>query len=114
MQSSSDFDKRKVLSALAHGSIFLSTLVLAIGVPIVLLLVSDDPVITANAKEAINFHLNYWVLAFIFGLLTFVLIGYPLLAILFIGHLVMPILAILHCFRDPERAYRYPFILRVL
>ncbi|NEP18800.1 MAG: DUF4870 domain-containing protein, partial [Leptolyngbya sp. SIO4C1] len=48
------------------------------------------------------------------GLLTWVLIGWPLLGLLAIFQIVMPILAIAAALRQPDSVYRYPFILRVL
>jgi len=41
-----DSDKRKLLSALCHGSIFFSTTIVSVGLPIAILFVSDDPVLT--------------------------------------------------------------------
>ncbi len=111
---SMDNDKRKLLSSLAHGSIFFSALVVSVGLPIALLLVSDDLVVKANAREAINFHFNVWLYGIIFGVLCLVLIGYPLLAILGVISLVMPILAILKSLSTPDQAYHYPFIFRLL
>lgn len=106
-------DKRKLLSSLSHGSIFFSALVVSVGLPIVIMLLSDDPIVKENAKEAINFHFNVWLYGIIFGVLCFVLIGYPLLAILGVISLVMPILAILKSLSNPEQPYRYPFIFRL-
>ncbi|GAB4241610.1 MAG: hypothetical protein Kow00121_67700 [Elainellaceae cyanobacterium] len=114
MEKLYDTDKRKLLSALCHGSIFLSALVFPVIVPIAILFVSDDPIVKNNAKEAINFQFNVWLYGIIFGVLTLILIGYLLFGILFIYHWVMPVLAILSCLRTPEQAYRYPFIFRVL
>lgn len=112
--SSYDMDKRKLLSAVSHGSIFLTATVLSVGIPIAVMFVSDDPVVKSNAKEAINFHFNMWLYGVIFGLLTLVLIGWPLLGILFLVSIVMPILAILSSLNRPETVYRYPFIFRLL
>ena len=109
-----DVDKRKLLSALAHGSIFLSSLIVSVGIPIAILFVSDDPLVKDNAREAINFHFNVWLYELIFGLLCLVLIGFPLLAILFIVHWTLPILAIIHSLSKPDQPYRYPFIFRLL
>jgi uncharacterized Tic20 family protein len=61
-----DVDKRKILSALSHGSIFFSLLGVSIGIPIAVLFVSDDPVVKENAKEALNFHFNVWLYGIIF------------------------------------------------
>jgi uncharacterized Tic20 family protein len=109
-----DTDKRKLLSALAHGSIFFSLLGVSVGIPIAILFVSDDPVVKENAKEALNFHLNVWLYGIIFGILTIVLIGFVLLGILQLVNVVLPILAILQALSNPDQAYRYPFIFRLL
>jgi len=109
-----DIDQRKLLSALAHGSIFFSALVVAIGIPIVILFVSDDEVTKENAREALNFHINLWIYGVIFGILTLLLIGWVLLGILGIVSLVMPIIGILQVLTNPYKAYRYPFIFRLL
>lgn len=53
MQVTYDSDKRKLLSSLCHGAIFFSTALFSIGVPIVINLISDDPVVKSNAKESI-------------------------------------------------------------
>ncbi|MGF1570253.1 MAG: DUF4870 domain-containing protein [Nodosilinea sp.] len=113
MQSTQDNGNRKILSAVSHASIFLSTFVLSAGIPIVIYVLSDDSVVKDSAKEAINFHFNVWLYTVIFGLLTFILIGWPLLAILWIVQLVMPILAIFHSFKSPDTVFRYPFIFRL-
>src|SRR6478672_4812879 len=109
-----DPDKRKLLSALSHGSIFFSLLGVSIGIPIVILFVSDDPVVKDNAKEALNFHLNVWLYGIIFGVLTIVLIGFALLGLLQLINVVLPILAILQALSNPDQPYRYPFIFRLL
>ena len=114
MYETYDVDKRKLLSALSHGSIFLSSLVFSVGVPIAILFVSEDPVVKENAKEAINFHFNVWLYGVIFGMLCIILIGFPLLAILFAVHWTLPILAIFQCLSNPNQAYRYPFIFRLV
>ncbi|WP_299486505.1 DUF4870 domain-containing protein [Acaryochloris sp. IP29b_bin.137] len=109
-----DPDKRKLLSSLSHGSIFLSALVLSIGIPLVILLVSDDPVIKENAREAINFHVNVWFYGILFNILCWVIIGFPLLGLLFLVHWIMPALAIRHSFLNPDEPYNYPLIFHVL
>ena len=109
-----DGDKRKLLSALCHGSIFISAALVSIGIPIAILLVSDDPVVKENATESLNFHLNLWLYGVIFGILTIVGIGFLLLAILAIVNFVMPIIAILKVLKNPDQSFRYPFIFRIL
>jgi uncharacterized Tic20 family protein len=119
-----DQDKRKILSALSHGAIFFSTSVISVGLPIAVLIVSDDPVVKENAKESINFHFNVWfyaiVLGFFFGTLAFITLGLllPLLwLVLGLGYLLhwgLTIAAILGVLANPETSFRYPFIFRFL
>ena len=111
---SNNIAKRKVLSAICHGSIFFSITVLGIGVPIAILFISDDEIVQDNAKEAFNFHLNAWLYGIIFGILVWVLIGFLLLGILGIVVVFMPIIAIVQVLSDPNKVFRYPFIFRVL
>lgn len=113
-----DKDKRKLLSALCHGSIFFGALWIFIGVPLAVLFVSDDPVVKENSKESLNFHLNVWLYEVIIGALWFSVIGIPLGAILllpfFLFHWVLPILALLQVLGNPDQSYRYPFIFRIV
>ena len=109
-----DIDKRKLFSALAHGSIFFSALVVSVGVPIAILLISDDEITKDNAKEALNFQFNLFLYGIIFGILTFILIGFALLGILALVNLIMPIIGILQVLTNPYKVYHYPFIFRIL
>lgn len=114
MTATYDPDKRKLLSAVCHGAIFLSATVISVGIPIAILFVSDDPVVKDNAKESLNFHFNVWAYGIVFGILTFILIGWPLLLLLGIVSLVAPIVAILRVLGSPDRPFRYPFVWHVL
>lgn len=109
-----DFSQRKLLSAACHGAIFFSSTVISIGIPIAILLVSDDLVVKENAKESINFHINLFLYAIVFIILSFVAIGIPLLILLGIASILLPIIAIVRVATDPQTPYRYPFILRLL
>ncbi|MBE9113558.1 DUF4870 domain-containing protein [Nodosilinea sp. LEGE 07298] len=113
MYSTEDTGTRKLLSALSHGSIFFNTLILAVGVPIAILLISKDSVIKESAKEAINFHINMWFWWAVAGVLAWILIGIPLLFVLGIVNFVMPIFGIVHSLTKPNTAFRYPLILRL-
>lgn len=118
MQSdSSNADKRKLLSALSHGSIFISSLVVSIAIPIVIYFISDDSITQANAKEAINFHLNIWLIGGIFAALSFItfgITGFILAPIWFLYQWGFSIWAVFHCLQDPNSEFRYPFIFRVM
>jgi uncharacterized protein len=105
---------RKVLSVVSHGAIFLSSTLVAIAIPIVIMLTTDDAIVKENAKESLNFHINLYAYAILFGLLTLVLVGIPLLILLGIASFVLPIIAIVKVLDNPGVAYRYPFIFRVL
>ena len=112
-----DTDKRKLLSALSHGSIFFSAVLVSVGLPIAVLFVSDDPVVKENAKEAINFHFNIWLYGVIIGVLTFLtlgLLGLILYPIYFLVHWGLSVLAIYQTLSNPDQAFRYPFIFRLL
>lgn len=112
-----DKDKRKLLSALSHGSIFFSTLFLSVGIPIAILFVSEDPVVKENAKEAINFHFNVWLYGIIIGILAFLtlgLLGLILAPIFYIVHWGLTLWAIVHTLGTPDEPFRYPFIFRLL
>jgi uncharacterized protein len=117
-------DKRKLLSAISHGSIFFSLALLGVGIPIAVWFTSDDEITKGNAKEAINFHFNVWliggVLLGIYGFLSFISFGllglllFPMVALGFLWHWGLTVSAIVHAFTNPNEPYRYPFIFRVL
>ena len=118
MQSdSSQLDKRKLLSAVAHASIFISALFVSIAIPIAIYFVSDDLVVQENAKEAINFHINVWLIGAAIGVLSFLTFGlaaFVLAPVWFVYHWGLSIWAIWHCFQQPDAEFRYPFIWRVM
>ncbi len=110
-----DTDKRKFLSALAHGSIFFSTALLSIGIPIAMLFIADDPVVKENAKEAINFHFNVWFWGLIILFLTWItfgLLGIFLIPAGYLLHWGLTIWAIAACLTNSSQPFRYPFIFR--
>lgn len=107
-----DSDKRKLLSALSHGSIFFSASLIAIGIPIAMLFVSDDPVVKENAKEAINFHFNVWLYGLILIPLSFITLGLAG-GIWWLVHWGLTVWAISHCLGNSDQPFRYPFIFRV-
>lgn len=108
-----DTDKRKLLSALAHGSIFFSGLLVSVIVPAAILFVAEDPIVKENAKEALNFHFNVWlygVLLIPLSFITFGLAGFIWFAI----HWGLTAWAIFKCLGNPDQSVRYPFIFRIL
>lgn len=114
MQTGSDTtDKRKLLSAGAHASIFISALVASIGIPIAILFVSEDPIVKENAKEAINFHINVWFYGLILVPLSFITFGLAG-AIWWLVHWGLTAWAVFHCLNNPDQPFRYPFIFRLV
>jgi uncharacterized Tic20 family protein len=107
-----DIQQRKLLSALSHGAIFFSSTIISIGIPIAILLISNDPIIKQNAKESLNFHINLYIYAIISILLIVVGIGILLLIVLGVISFIMPIIAIINVLSQPNVSYRYPFIFR--
>lgn len=117
MQSLHDNDKRKLLSAASHASIFLSATFVSIAIPLGVLFISEDPVVRENAKEALNFHLNVWLYGGIIAALSFVtlgLVGFVLGPIWLVLHWGLTAWAIYQCLQKPDVAVRYPFIFRPL
>ncbi|AFY95736.1 DUF4870 domain-containing protein [Chamaesiphon minutus] len=114
--------KRKLFSLLCHGSIFLGSLLFTSAIPLVVLLLFDDPVIKATAKETLNYHFNIWLYFAISGALGFLftalIVTIPLAWIIglafFLFHWIPPISGILATLSNPNEPYRYPFIWRVL
>ncbi len=107
-------DQRKILSILSHCSILFSSSFVSILIPVAIILLSEDEVTIANAKEALNFCITTYILGICFGLLILLLIGFPLLILLFIATWVMPIIAIFKIAKNPHRVYRYPMIIHLL
>ena len=114
--------KRKLFSLLCHGSIFLGSLLVTSAIPFVILLLFDDPVIKATAKETLNYHFNIWLygaisagLVTFFNLLFFTIpLAWAIGLAFFLFHLVPPIFGILAVLNNPNEPYRYPFIWRLL
>ncbi|WP_206603028.1 DUF4870 domain-containing protein [Leptolyngbya ohadii] len=113
MEGLYDTDKRKLLSALSHGSIFFSGLLVSVLVPAAILFAVEDPVVKANAKEALNFHFNVWLYGILLIPLSFITFGLAG-GIWFLVHWGMTIWAIAKCLGNPDQAVHYPFIFRLL
>ncbi len=105
---------RKILSAVCHGSVWLNPLLLSVGIPITMMLVSEDPVVKANAKEALNVHLNLFAAYILFTPMCWILIGFPLLAVAGLYNLIAPIFALCHLSSHPDEVYRYPCTVRLI
>ncbi len=114
--------KRKLFSLLCHGSIFLGSLLFTSLIPLAVLLLFDDPIIKATAKETLNYHFNIWLygaisaglIAFFTVLIVTIPLTWAIGGALGLFTLVPPIFGILATLNDPNEPYRYPFIWRLL
>ncbi len=113
-----EMTKRKVLRAACHASALASWSVIVVGVPVAVLLLSDDPLVRDSAKEAINFSISIILITCIAVGLIFTIIGLPLSILLFIyvalATIILPIVAIVSVCADPDKTYRYPFTIRLI
>ena len=114
MMSSESLSKRTLLSVASHAAIFLSTTVISFLIPLVILWVSDDPVVQTNARESLNFHFNVWFYGIIVGILTWFLIGWLFVPILAVLTWIAPIIAIVGVFKENEKPFVYPFIFHII
>ncbi len=118
-----DRGSRQMLSILCHAAPYISWVVplASVVIPLVVLLSAQDRVVKQNAAEALNYALSvllYGVLAFVvLGLLALILgdpraLTFPIFWVLALAvvSLILPLLAIIHCARQPDRPYRYPLI----
>lgn len=82
--------------------------------PLIIWLVKkqESTFIEDQAKEALNFQITMAIAWFACFLLTMILIGALLMPVLFIGNLVLCIMAALKA--NEGIAYRYPFALRLV
>ncbi|MCA1745627.1 MAG: DUF4870 domain-containing protein [Bacteroidales bacterium] len=98
------------LSALA---MFVFPLGNVLGPLIVWLLKKEEmPLVEREGKEALNFQITISLFALVAGLLTFILIGIPLLVLIGLVNLVFIVLAALEA--SNGRPYTYPFNLRLI
>ncbi|MEY1660892.1 DUF4870 domain-containing protein [Isoalcanivorax beigongshangi] len=82
--------------------------------PLVLWLLKKDqsPFIDEQGKEAINFNITMLLAGIVSAVLTMVLVGFLLLAVVGIAWLVLTIVAAVKV--SNGQSYRYPFTLRLV
>jgi hypothetical protein len=72
----------------------------------------DSPEIDAHGKESLNFQISMLIYDAIAGILCIVLIGIPILILLWVANTVLVIVASLKA--SEGKMYRYPFTIRFL
>ncbi|MGG6295169.1 DUF4870 domain-containing protein [Leptolyngbya sp. AN02str] len=115
MNDKTDLENRKILAVLCHASQLFSSLAISIAVPIIILIISEDPIVQAHAKEAINFAISvilYAIICLILTIVVFGISGISLFVLLFIGSWMLPIFAVVRAATMPDIPYRYPFVMR--
>jgi len=101
----------KIWSILCHLSTF-------IGVPFLLPLVvylamrNESEYVACNAKEALNFHLSLLIYSICCIPLVFIIIGVPILVMIWLFGLVMAIVAAVKA--SDGGCYRYPLTIRLV
>jgi len=82
--------------------------------PLVVWLVKrvDDPFIEEQGKEAVNFQLTMFLVAFLCIPFVFVLIGIPMLLLVFLLMIVFPVIAAIQAGEGTH--YRYPLSIRFI
>jgi len=73
---------------------------------------TEFPSVDEHGKEAVNFQISVLIYTFVSILLTFVLIGIPLLVATVIGNLVLIVIATIKA--NNGEAYRYPLTIRFI
>ncbi len=73
---------------------------------------AESPEIDAHGKESLNFQLSMLIYDAIAGVLCFVLIGIPILILLWVLNTILVIVASLKA--SEGKLYRYPFTIRFL
>ncbi|WP_349408678.1 DUF4870 domain-containing protein [Pseudalkalibacillus sp. SCS-8] len=101
----------------AHLAAFAGYLTIAIGFvigPLVIWLMKKDEYeyVDYHGKEALNFQISYLIYYVVAGALTFVLIGFVLLPILIVLHLIFMIIGTLRA--SEGTYYRYPMTIRFI
>lgn len=71
-----------------------------------------DPFVDQQGKEALNFQITFSILLMIGSLLAWVLIGFPLIALVSVVALVLVVIAGIRA--NEGRPYRYPFCWRFI
>jgi len=101
----------KIWALLSHLSGF-------IGLPFLLPLIvylamrGDSEYVTANAREALNFHLSLLIYALCCIPLTFILVGIPLMILIALAYVILAIVAAIKAAEGG--CYRYPLTIRLV
>lgn len=110
----SEIQSRKLLSAVSHASALFSSTIVSFLIPLAILIASEDEVVKQNARESINFQFNMFLWGIIGGILSLVLVGFAILAVVIVASLIMPIFATIHAAGNDNQPYRYPGMISIV
>jgi len=110
----SDPKQSQTLSVVAHVSALFSSVWVSVLVPILLLLMSEDEVVKANARQSLNFQINIIIWSIVSLILCLVVVGFVLLFVVAAASIIMPIIATIKCASNPGTVYRYPLCFPIL
>ncbi len=100
----------KNIAVLTHlGGIFFG---LIPGLLVWLLKKDDSPFVGEQAREALNFQITILIGYMAAWVMAFVLVGLALLPLIYVGNLILSIIAAVKVSRGED--YRYPFALRLI
>jgi uncharacterized protein len=83
-----------------------------LGPLVIFLIKKDSQFVGENARESLNFQITVYLAGIVFGILTTILIGFALLALLVLANFVLVIVATIKA--SENKIYRYPFTLRLI
>lgn len=95
--------EQKLLCGVAHLGWIVGFPIMA---PLIIMLLTGDKIVKDQAKEALVFQIALVVLGGIFAILSFLLVGIPLLIVLGIAALILPIIAVVKICGGED--YSYP------
>jgi len=100
----------KNIAVLTHlGGIFFGFIP---GLIVWLLKKDDSPFVGEQAREALNFQITVLIAYVVAWILAWVLVGFVLLPVIYIGSLVLSIVAAVNVSKGVD--YKYPFALRLI
>jgi uncharacterized membrane protein len=101
----------RFLSIAVHLSAILTSSLLSIVFPLIVMFVSDDEVTKENAAESVNFQINLIIWGLISVVLCAVGIGFVMLFVLVFWSIIAPIVAAIKVAKNPDVPHKYGMLL---
>lgn len=94
----------KWAKVIIHASAFFAPIL----VPILFFLLSDEEEVKRLSIQSLLFQFVMWVLIFVSGILSFLIIGIPFLIVFIVMTIVVPIIGIVNALNDTP--WNYPIV----